>query len=95
MGIAEELAEAQAEIVGNVHGQPISRKAMQAAFELVQNRENWKLPIDAVVAIESDFERELIYHAVMFYTGSIAQFYRQGPVQYRVRAMGYYAAVGA
>jgi len=76
---------------------PEQRK-YQPLFDLVTNRENWKNPIDALVspsvvralgATKSDLGR-----AVTFYTGSVPTISREGK-QWRVRAVGYYAAVGA
>ena len=76
---------------------PEQRK-YQPLFDLVANRENWKYPVDALVspsvvralgATKSDLGR-----AVTFYTGSVPTISREG-VRWRVRAAGYYAAVGS
>lgn len=76
---------------------PEQRK-YQPLFDLVTNRENWKNPIDALVspsvvralgATKSDLGR-----AVTFYTGSVPTISREG-TRWRVRAVGYYAAVGS
>ena len=68
---------------------------LHEAFELVQNRENWKAPIDATVTAATKRERDVIGRAVTFFTGSVAQFELVGFNRFRVRAAGYYAAVGA
>lgn len=66
---------------------------MQAAFTKVQNPMNWKLEINAVIAIE---DREITARAITFYTGSVARFSGSGTNgTLRVRAKGYYKAVGA
>lgn len=74
------------------------QKKNQPLFNLVANRENWKMPIDAVIdpmalyalkATKSDLGR-----AITFYTGSVATIERLGK-KLHVTAAGYYAAIGA
>lgn len=66
---------------------------LKAAFELVENKTNWKLPIDTT--IESK-QVDVVRDAVPFFTGSIAHFTPiMGTDKVRVQASGYYSAVGA
>lgn len=94
------LAEANAQVVEQIDGQPVTRGELNAAFALVENKENWKLPIDALVTIQDRNrprrEIELIRKAVVFFTGSVPTIdrgVRGGTI--RVKAAGYYNAVGA
>lgn len=74
----------------NGYGEP----ALRAAFEQVQNTENWKLPIDATVPVDSDLE--LLETAIIFFTGSQPSFMRIGITdRIHVEAAGYYEAIGA
>ena len=65
---------------------------LMEAMRLVENKENWKLPVDCVVPADSD--RDLIFQAVIYFTGSIPSF---TPVKdgFRVQATGYYAEIGS
>jgi len=74
------------------------QKKYQPLFDLVAPKDNWKKRIDALVdpaelsrlgVTEND-----LCHAVTFYTGSVPTISRErGSI--RVRAAGYYAAIGA
>ena len=81
--------------VGTVMGRDVRRGQLLAAFKRVENADNWKAPIDARIVIRSDFEMEMIREAVRFFTGSAATIECERPPVYRVRAIGYYKAVGA
>jgi hypothetical protein len=75
-------------------GMNYSRAELKAAFELVENKENWKLPIDAVVPYESKLDQ--IREAVIFFAGCTPRFTLSPSKGFvRVRAAGYYMAVGA
>jgi hypothetical protein len=97
MGLCAEL---DGQAVAQVHGKDVTRADLSAAFNRVASKENWKMPIDAVVDIENDYAKELIERAVIFLTGSVPTF---EPIagatlpacRYRVKAAGYYAAIGA
>jgi hypothetical protein len=72
------------------------QKKNQPLFNLVANRENWKMPIDALVdpAALKGISWNDLGKAVTFYTGSVATItWKQGQVH--VTAAGYYAAIGA
>jgi hypothetical protein len=74
---------------------------LSALFTRVQNAQNWKRPIDAVVSFANDREREGTRAAVTFFTGSEARIAftlrttADGHGLYRVTAAGYYVAIGA
>jgi hypothetical protein len=68
------------------------------AFDAVADKANWKNPIDAVV---DAYTRELVREAVIFFAGCVPSFEpltgttTGGIGRYRVKAVGYYNAVGA
>ena len=70
------------------------------AFDLVADKTNWKKPIDAQIdAPRNQTDRELfklmISRAVAFHTGSVPMIVDLDDKQIGVKAIGYYAAVGA
>jgi hypothetical protein len=65
---------------------------LSGAFDLVRPASNWKLAISAQVPADAD--TSLISAAVVFYTGSHAEFVPTGS-GLRVLAAGYYACIGA
>jgi hypothetical protein len=70
-----------------------SREELKAAFELVENKTNWKLPIDRTIDSK---DVEVVGKAIPYFTGSIAHFTPiMGTDKVRVQASGYYSAVGA
>lgn len=89
--IAAALANVQ---VGTVLGKAVTRGELSQAFDLVANRDNWKMPIDATVWLD-DWQKACVHEAVIFFTGSIPRFHWLAPRQYRVVAAGYYATIGA
>lgn len=78
------------------------RSEVHALFGLVSNRANWKNPIDARVALSFE-DADLLRQVVIFYTGSVPELEvlepcaarTDGKTLYRVKAAGYYAAIGA
>lgn len=66
---------------------------MREAFRSVQDKENWKYPVDAVVPGDSD--TRLISDAVVFFTGSLPELIPLPDGKIRVTAIGYYNAVGS
>lgn len=70
---------------------------LRAAFRRVApTGMNWKEPIDAIVTIKTDDEYDEIDEAVIYFTGSVATITPLKRVnQFRVRARGYYAAIGS
>jgi hypothetical protein len=76
-----------------------TRKELASYFKQVENRENWKLAIDADVVLDNDRDLLGVREAVIFFTGSVPTMTpmraRGGRVTYRVQAAGYYVAIGA
>ncbi len=65
------------------------REQHQRYFEMVEDKEHWKNPIDAVIAV-TDFDA--IADAVDFYTATTLWIIEDlGNGTYRVAADGYYA----
>lgn len=67
-------------------------------FQMVENKKNWKNPINRLVSASAD--RDKISKAVIFFTGSVPIFTalrdEKGViVKYRVQAAGYYVVIGA
>lgn len=76
-----------------------TRGQLEDAFNAVANQENWKLPVDARVPV-GQFTCEQVHAAVVFFAGCVPTFkVEKNPedagYHWRVRAVGYYAAVGA
>lgn len=96
----EAAAEAAAQIVAQVNGRDVTRGELCIAFDAVANRDNWKLPVDKTVDLDS-YTLALVREAVIFYTGSVPTFEAltgtttSGVGRYRVRAAGYYNTCGA
>lgn len=68
---------------------------LSPAFDRVANKENWKFAIDAVIDIADMDEQLVIHEAVIFYTGSVPTFEHVSGRAFRVKARGYYAAIGS
>lgn len=95
-------AESNAQVVDTINGKPVTRGELSAAFDLVADKANWKMPINAV--IEADFGTiDRVRHATIFFAGCVAttevlecaKDRKDGRSKYRVTAPGYYRAVGA
>lgn len=90
------LEEVQAALKAQAMRKKPTQEEMRAAFERVANRLNWKKPINRLLTVKNDAELDLIYDAVIHYTGSVPEFYPTGKSrQYRCVAAGYYLTVGA
>lgn len=98
--------ESNAQVVAKVMGRDVTRGELGKAFDKVKPAKHWKYPIDAEVVIENDGEMAMIAEAVVFFTGSVAEFIPirvarpikdkdAGAMLYRVRAAGYFAVIGA
>jgi hypothetical protein len=90
--IAAERAASLAQIVAKVNGVDVTRGELDEVFKLVQPKDNWKMPIDAVVPRGTKLA--MLKEAVIFFTGSSPTI-KQVRGGFRVTAAGYYAAVGA
>lgn len=86
----KDLGRVEIEINGERIDVAVS--TLRYAFEMVENKANWKLPIDAKIAIGNRF---LVGAAITFFTGSVPKFVPAEPGMLRVYADGYYAAVGS
>lgn len=97
--------DSNAQVVAQIAGKPVTRGELSAAFDLVANKANWKLPIDCTMQLTGE-QVALIREAVVFFAGSVAKF--AAPAQsvqwdngnnpvivYHITARGYYADVGA
>jgi len=87
------------ETINTETGTHYSRAELKATFELVENKNNWKMPIDKEVWL-SALEVNAVYNAVIFFAGCAPKFTCikcgiDGKNLYRVTAPGYYKAVGA
>lgn len=74
----------------------LTRRQLEAAFNRVAPKENWKFPIDTTFKASDVTIAELnaISASIVFYTGGNAKIVRKaGTVQ--VTAPGYFASVGA
>jgi hypothetical protein len=83
-------------VVAVVAGQEVTRGQLSAAFALVADATNWKLPVDTTLAhgVAAATGLGVLREAVIFFTGSVPTFEHEANGM-RVRARGYYAAVGA
>ena len=63
---------------------------LSEAFDVVKDHEHWKNPIDAVVSAD---KRDVLTHAIPYFTGTAADFDDEGldPGKLRVFADGYFA----
>jgi hypothetical protein len=93
--IQKQISEADAQVVETIDGRSITRAELRAAFDRVADRSHWKNPIASSVVIHSEFEREVIRRAVVFFTGSVPTFEHVAGPFFICRAAGYFAAVGA
>jgi hypothetical protein len=69
-----------------------TRGELKEAFNKVANKENWKLPIDAII---HESEMEIVEEAVIFFTGSIPSLFDAPEDKVRVVSKGYYFEIGA
>lgn len=65
---------------------------LKNAFTMVENRDNWKHPIDAEIP---EIDRHIVATAIEFFAGGKAKFTAAGEGRLRVKAPGYYALIGA
>lgn len=98
--LSQQVHELDAMVVARILGRDVTRGELSAAFDRVASRVNWKDGIDVVVDVANDAELETIREAVVFFTGSDPTFEPLPGAElpgcrYRVRAAGYYAAIGA
>lgn len=61
---------------------------LRQAFELVQNREHWKNPVNAVI---NECDKEIVQEAVIYFTATVPTFTQLADGKLRVQAAGYWA----
>lgn len=84
------------QIVASAAGFEFTRGELHAAFTKVEDKQNWKQPIDAFLpAVTSEREIAAVEQAVIFFAGCVARIDTLPLGGYRVRAAGYYRSVGA
>lgn len=87
-------------VITRVKGVVVTQGRLSAAFDKVADKKHWKNPIDTTVECD-DLEKEIIYEAVIHFTGSVPEFvvlpgrHRGQKRKYRIKADGYYLAIGA
>jgi hypothetical protein len=69
-----------------------TRDQLDKAFKEVANKENWKYPVDAEI---SEQDRDITERAIIYFTGSVPLFTKKKNGRLRVRAVGYYVAIGS
>ncbi len=80
---------------------PLPEQVMfEPYLHLVADKRNWKNPINAVVDVPSNptdrkLFTDMLTRSVIFYCGCVPEIVDAGKNKVRVRAVGYYAAVGA
>jgi hypothetical protein len=85
-------------IVAKNSGFEFTKRELKAFFEAVEDSDNWKNPIDKTVVLADSREILGTLEAVKFFAGCVPEFHfamtDNGPA-FRVKAVGYYVAVGA
>lgn len=94
-----DLAASMAEVVETFKGRPVTRGELRDAFDTVADSKNWKNPIAAVILLDDDEALQLVKLATVFFTGSVLEVLSasdfNGYRRFKVRAAGYYSAVGS
>jgi len=67
-----------------------TRKQLINAFEKVQNKKNWKKPINTHIKNE---DRDITEKAIVFFTGSIPEFKAITEKDLYVKAGGYFSSI--
>ena len=101
MNLIETMKTHDNQLVAAANGHQFTRSELDKMFSRVQNPENWKGPIDSVVELYTIRDFICVIEAVRFFAGCDAELAVDGFNTFdgcavvRVRAIGYYAAVGA
>ncbi len=66
---------------------------MKAIFERVEDKANWKNPINAIIVLDDNDDKaqrqiDILFDAIIFFTGSVPTITRCSTGVYRVRARG-------
>lgn len=73
-------------------------RELDAAFDLVKDRTNWKMPINKIVYLDkTTISLECILESIIFYTGGEGDVYYSptNPKKVRIQSPGYYNCIGA
>lgn len=62
-----------------------TQEQLEEGFKLVQDKEHWKNPIDALI---EPFQIEIVQESVIHFTATIPVFKKEGE-KVRVKALGY------
>ena len=76
----------------DVDGKPVKRKVALGWFNLVEDKSNWKDPIDAVLS--ANYAVSDIIRSIQFYAGGTTTI-TAVPDGFRYQNPGYYANIGA
>lgn len=68
---------------------------LEAAFDEVKNKKNWKMPISKLIFRPSVAKAALIVDAVIHFTGGMCEIIPAAGGRVRVQGPGYYNSVGA
>ena len=69
-----------------------TRGELKSTFDLVCDKDNWKMPIDTIVQAAN---LGLVCIAIAFFVGDYPEIERDEGSYYRVRSDGYYNLIGA
>ena len=87
------MADEKRKIPGMEYWDRYKDEDLHTAFELVKDKADWKMPIDATVPADTDMV--LLTDAIIYYTGSVAEYEILGDGRIHVMADGYYNAIGS
>lgn len=74
--------------------EPFTSTEMQAAFEMVRDKSDWKKPIDIVIDDPGPKNLACMEEAIIFYTGSTATVRELPSGRLKITAPGYYNTIG-
>ena len=94
LGFTGSVVLHQSKNIGLKRVEP-TQAELEAAFELVRPPGHWKDPIDKTLKGITGKKQAMIHSAIVHFTGSVPTFEALPGKRLRVRADGYYAAVGA
>jgi hypothetical protein len=74
-----------------IGGLPVTRKMLVDAFEKVEDKTDWKNPVDSRVGLATEWHKKLMLVAVEFFTGTKPNLEPLGNGFYVISADGYYS----
>ena len=72
-----------------------TQKQLHEAFEMVQNKKNWKGVVRCTLPNPGELNIECARQAIVHFTGSLPEVILLGGDRVRFRAAGYYATIGS